>query len=404
LDVGEHLHPGDSVLVGQGVAEPTGFVAGLVDASARIPGLTAICGYSLDPVWAGPAAHSLRITTYAAHGAMRQVPRSRLDVLPEHLSRFEAHIATGRLPVDVVLLQVGPADADGFHDLGPTVDYGTTAVDRARVVLVEINERMPRTRSPRRLHRSAITAAISVDRPLVELPSRPVGSLERRVAAHVAALIPDGAVIQLGIGPLADAVAEELRGHRRLRVRSGLVGDWLATLAEAGALEDSADGVVAGMALGTEKLYAFIEEARLIEFAPLDEQLRRTETADGAPFFSINSTIEVDLLGQVNAEVVDDRYVGAVGGQGDWFRAAHRADGTAVVALPSTSPGGGSRVRPAGNFSVVTTPKSDVDVVVTEWGAAELRGATMRQRAERLTAVAHPDHRSSLAADRPGWL
>lgn len=271
------------------------------------------------------------------------------------------------------------------------------AAEHARVVLAEVNENMPRTRSARRLRRSRITASLN--------PARPASDVELRVAANVAALIPDGAVIQLGASALAEATAKALWSRRGLRVRSGLVGDWLVGLHEAGAFSGHPGSAVTGIALGSPKLYAFLDGADIVEFAPISEQMGPTATAEFSPFFPINSAVEVDLFGQLNSELAGGRYVGAVGGQADFFRAAHRSDGgLAIVALASATPSGESRIVPRFGHGMVTSLKSDVDVVVTEWGIADIGACSMRERMERLAQVAHPDHREALAASRPAWL
>ena len=203
FDISAYLRPGDTVVIGQAVAEPPTLVEKLVEAAKTVDDLTAICGYSLSKAWLASAPGRPYIKAYAAHGAIRKLGPGRLDPLPEHLSRMEDHFVKGRIPADVVLLQVGPADDEGFYDLGVTVDYGVVAAERARVVLVEVNDKMPRTRSARRLHRSKVTASITSSRPLAGDPARPANDIELRVAANVATLIPDGAVIQLGASALA---------------------------------------------------------------------------------------------------------------------------------------------------------------------------------------------------------
>ena len=405
LDISDYLKPGDTVLIGQAVAEPPTLVEKLIEAARSVDGITALCGYTLSKSWIDVTPGRPHIKAYAAHGALRKLAPSQLDFLPVHLSRMEDFIIKGRLPVDVVLLQVGPADQDGYHDLGATVDYGVVAAEHARVVLAEVNENMPRTRSARRLHRSKITASVNSSRPLAGSPARPANDVELRVAANVASLIPDGAVIQLGASALAEATARELWSRRGLRVRSGLVGDWLVGLHEAGALSSHPGSVVTGLALGSRKLYDFIDQTDIVEFAPINEQTGPTATAEFSPYFSINSAVEVDLFGQLNSELAGGRYVGAVGGQVDFFRATQRSDdGLAIVALSSTSPSGESRIVPNFAHGMVTSLKSDVDVVVTEWGIADIGPCSMRERMERLAQVAHPDHREALAASRFGWL
>lgn len=405
FELSEFLEPGDTVVVGQAAAEPPLLVEQLIAAAETVDDLTALCGYAQTSAWEGATTGRLRVRSYAGHGPLRKLSRlGLLDVLPLHYSRIEQVIKSGRLPVDVVLLQVGPADAAGYYDLGATVDYAVTAAETARAVIVEVNDQMPRTRSSRRLHVSKVTAAISASAPLADSPARPASEVERQVAAHVATLIPDGATIQLGVGALADAVANELRGRTNLRVRSGLVGEWLVDLHEAGALSDEPGSVVTGMALGGERLYAFLTDSPLVEMAPIVEQVDPAAIAKCAPYVSINSAIEVDLLGQVSSEVVGGRYVGAVGGQVDFFRASRGSEnGMAIIAMASSSPSGESRiVNELGGPT--TSLKSDVDVVVTEWGAAEISSASLSERADRIAKVAAPQFRELLHANRSKWI
>jgi acyl-CoA hydrolase len=406
LDIGKYLRPGDTVLIGQAAAEPPVLVEKFIAAAHAISGLTAFCGYTLSDAWAGVSPGQPNVKAYVAHGALRKLSAEGLvDIVPCHYGRIEDLITTGHLRVDVVLLQVAPADADGYYSLGATVDYAAVAAERARVVLVEVNANMPRTSSSRSLHRSRVAASITSSRVLVASPARSATSAERAVAENVAAFVPSGATIQLGVGALADAIARELHGRTNLRVRSGLVGDWLVDLHEAGALAGLPGSCVTGMALGTDRLYKFLSDSAQVRMAPVDEQLAPAALAQCDPYIAMNSAIEVDLHGQVNAEVAGGRYVGAVGGQAGFFRAARQArSGLAIVALAAANADGtATRIVPAVS-GPVTTPQSDVDLVVTEFGAADLRGTSYRERAERLIGVAAPQHRATLTSGRPPWL
>jgi acyl-CoA hydrolase len=406
LDIAGYLRPGDTVLIGQAAAEPPVLVEKFIAAARDIGGLTAFCGYTLSPAWEGVSAGQPHIKAYVAHGPLRKLGvKGLVEIVPWHYSRIEEYIACGHIRIDVVLLQVAPADADGYYNLGATVDYAAVAADRARVVLVEVNENMPRTYSSRRLHRSRVAAPVTSARVLADSPARPATMAERAVTRNVAAFVPSGATIQLGVGALADAIARELHGHRDLRVRSGLVGDWLVDLDEAGALAGRPGSCVTGMALGTERLYKFLQRSAKVRMAPVDEQLAPAAMAECDPYVAMNSAIEVDLHGQVNAEVAGGRYVGAVGGQAGFSRAARLArSGLAVLALAATdADGAASRIVPAVN-GPVTTPHSDVDLVITEVGVADLRGTSYRERAERLIAIAAPRHRAALTAGLPSWI
>lgn len=406
LDIAQYLRPGDTVLIGQAAAEPPALVEKFIAAAHAIGGLTAFCGYTLSDAWADVSPGQPDIKAYAAHGALRKLSAKGLvDIVPCHYREIEDLITTGHIRVDAVLIQVAPADTDGYYSLGATVDYAAVAAEQARVVLVEVNANMPRTSSSRSLHRSRVAASVTASRALADSPVRPATSAERAVAENVAVFVPSGATIQLGVGALADAIARELRGRRDLRVRSGLVGDWLVDLDEAGALADSPGSCVTGIALGTDRLYKFLNDSAKVRMAPVDEQLAPAALAQCDPYVAMNSAIEVDLHGQVSAEVVGGRYVGAVGGQVGFFRAARQArSGLAIVPLAATNADGtASRIVPAVS-GPVTTPQSDVDLVITEFGAADLRGTSYRERAERLIAVAAPQHRAILASGRPPWL
>ena len=385
------LQPGDTVLIGQATAEPPGLVSMLVDAAGSVPRLTAFCGYTLSEAWKTIGTAGPRIKTYAAHGVFRDLmERGGVDMLPLHLSAVERNIVSGRLPVDVVMLQVGPMDEDGYYSLGPTVDYASAALKHARVVLLQVNQDMPRARTNRRLHESLVTRAVDASASLAGSPARPPSETERRVARNAAGLVESGATIQLGAGALAEAVAEELRSRRELQIRSGLVGDWLVDLYESGAIRSGDDSTVASIALGTRRLYDFVDANPSVGFISHGELVDPVAVAACGSYVAINSAIEVDLMGAINSEVIGGRYVGAVGGQVDFFRATRAApNGLAVVALASTHPSGESRIVTALE-GPVTSLKSDVDVVVTEWGVADLRTASLEERAQRLLAVAAP--------------
>lgn len=398
LDLAALLKPGDTVLIGQATAEPPELVRRLIAAADTVDGLTAFCGYTLSEAWRRITPRGPRVRAYAAHGALRQVGKlGLLDMLPMHLSAVDRNIVTGRLPVDVVLLQVAPEE-DGHFNLGPTVDYAVVAAEHAREVIVEVNPALPRVRSAYRLPTEIVTARIEGTDPLAGSPARPATDVERQVATHVAAMVPDGATIQLGASALADEVARALHDRRDLKVRSGLVGDWLVDLYAAGAMAAGVDSSVIGMALGTAPLYEFVADNERVRFAPTAEIVDPQAMRACDPYVAVNSAIEVDLTGAINAEVVGGRYVGAVGGQVDFFRATRlAAEGLAIVALAATHPDGSSRI--VQHLSgPVTSSKSDVDLVITEHGVADLRTASLGERAERLAAIAAPEHRDGLMA------
>lgn len=390
----EHLRRGDHVVVGQATGEPTGLVSELFALAAGLGQLNVFCGYSLNPAWEAPIDASLRVTTYCGLGSIRHiVKRGAARVIPAQLSQLTCYFDSGVLKVDVVLLQVSPADAEGYHSLGCAVDYVWDAAQAARVVLVEVNPNVPRTRSTFRLHCSRVVVAGESDTPLPELPNDAPDKLQLTIGRNVARLVPDGAIIQLGIGSMATAVAHALSQHRGLRVRSGMVGDWLPELIANGAIDTTdRDACIASIGVGTRSLYDFAGLNGVLSWSTPTQLVAPGGSATGAPFMAINSALEVDLCGQANAEFVGARYVGAVGGQSDYFRAARRSKGgLAIIAMPAAfGTPSKSRIvaRIAGAY--VTSAQSDVDVIVTEHGAADIRATTLAERRRLISSVADP--------------
>ncbi|SDG34086.1 acetyl-CoA hydrolase/transferase family protein [Klenkia brasiliensis] len=393
----EVLRPGDLVVVAGGAGEPTPLLAALVDAAATLPDLEVFVGLSHTDVLRRPGAGQLSLVSFGAMGPLaRLAAQGRVAVLPCHFADVPRQLelrAPGRV---VVVLQVSPADADGQHSLGLAVDHTWELLAGARAVVAEVNDQVPVTTAPR-VHASRFTAVVPTSRPLVEVKSGSPDDVHRRIAAHVAALVPDGATLQLGVGTLPSVVASALRHRRDLRVRSTLVGSWLCELAAAGALAAGPDAVVLSEAAGSQELYDLIT-ARRFPVCPVGEVAAPAALAAVPGFVAVNSALQVDLTGQVNAEELGTGYVAGVGGQPDWLRAAQRSPGgVAVVMLPATALGGReSRIARSLHGGAVTTPRSGVDVVVTEHGVADLRGRSLTERAAALTAVAAPEHRDSL--------
>jgi len=391
------LRPGDRVFVGQAAGEPAGLVQALFELAPRIPDMEVFCGLSLNPAWGGDIPAALRVATYCGMGTVSAlVARGRARVLPLALSQLTALIESRKLPVDVVLLQVAPADAQGYHALGCAVDYLWDAVKMARVVVVEVNRCMPATRCALRLHKTRVVVAGETDRPLPESPAEAPSEVQARVAAQVARLVPDGATVQLGIGGLAVAVARALRTHRGLKVRSGMIGDWFPELVDAGAIDTrTPDACLGSLAVGSARLYRSFTADGVLGFA---HPARLATPLEGSPYMAINSAIEVDLCGQVNAEFLGARYVGAVGGQGDYFRAARRSPGgLAILAMPATSGrAAASRIVARLDRAYVTSVQSDVDVIVTENGAADIRATDLDQRRRLIAGIADARVRDAL--------
>ncbi len=382
------IRPGDLVVVAQGVGEPTPMLERLLDAAPS--GVEVFVGLSHSDALTRPSP--LPLVSFGAMGPLGRPPlRGTVAVIPAHFDDLP-RVLPHRGRELVLLVQVTEPDQDGRHSLGMAVDYTYDLLGRARAVIAEVNAQLPVTSAPR-LAGSTFDALVPTSRPLPVVATPGIGEPQRRIAAHVAGLVPDGATIQLGIGALAAAVGRALSEHRDLSVRSTLAGDWLLELATAGALRPGA--VVISEAAGSPELYKYVTASE-VAVRPVREVTGPAAAGEIDRFVAVNSALQVDLTGQVNAEEIATGYVGGIGGQAEYLRAAQRSPaGCAVVALPATA-GRRSRIVPRLDPATVTTPRSGVDVIVTEHGTADLRGRSLRERAESLVAVAAPEHRAAL--------
>lgn len=400
-DLAAMLRPGDRIVVGQATAEPLTLTRRLAGARDLPEGCTVFLGSVYSDTWAGEP-NGLSFEGYGAIGqAAKLAAAGRLDILPWHYSQIARAFGDGSLRADCVMVQLVPA-ADGGFNLGIASDYVVEAARNARVVIAEINRDAPLCRGGAWPSDIRIDMTVEAQHPPLELVAGEPGETELTIAANVASLVPDRAVLQLGIGAIPQAVAAKLTGHRDLGIHSGALFDAAVDLVETGvvtnaAKEQDAGVSVAGLLIGTRRLYAYANDNDAFRLCPPSYTHAVDVMGSLSRFCAINSAIEVDLTGQANAETVGGRYVGAVGGQLDFVRGANASrGGRAIIALPATARGGTlSRIVP--QVTTVTCPRSDVDAVVTEWGVAELRGCTLPQRAERLIAIAAPQFREDLA-------
>jgi acetyl-CoA hydrolase len=366
--------------------------------------LRVVVGASFNGLFRPEHADALRFAGFGAVGRTGDLSRAGvLDVLPVHLGSIPSLLTSGRVPIDAVLLQLSAPDADGVHSLGLGSDYLLAAVGCARVVLAEINPRVPFTRGDTAVPSSRLTDVTHDERPLTTVERRAPLPEDRAIAEHIAALIPDGATIQLGVGGTPDAVLAALCDKNDLGVHSGVISDAVVDLIDAGVItnrrkEIDAGITVTGLLWGTDRLYRWADDNPALAMRAVTYTHDPQVLSAFGPFFAINSATEVDLTGQINGEVADGRYVGTVGGQGAFARAGlQSAAGRSIVALPSTARDGTrSRIVAELSGGVTTTARADADLVVTEHGIADLRGATLSERAAGLIAVADPRHRDAL--------
>jgi acyl-CoA hydrolase len=305
-----------------------------------------------------------------------------------------------------VLINVTPPDQHGFCSLGTSVDATLAAVRNAKVVIAQLNDRMPRTLGDTFVHRSRIDFATEVSQVPYEYHDAPIGEVERQIGENVAALIGDGATLQLGIGAIPSATAMALRDKRDLGIHTEMFTDAVMELVECGAVtgvrkEINCGKVVSAFLMGTQRLYDFVDDNPMIELRPVDYTNDTAVIRRFRRMVSINSAIEVDLTGQVVADSIGQRFYSGVGGQMDFVRGASLApEGLAVIALPSTAAGGTiSRITPflKEGAGVVTT-RAHARTLVTEYGIAELHGRSIAERARALIAISHPGFRDELTA------
>jgi acetyl-CoA hydrolase len=336
-------------------------------------------------------------------GAVRE---GRADFTPVFLSEIPRLFREGHLPIDVALIAVSPPDEHGYCSYGVEVGVTKPAVESARVVIAEINPRMPRVWGNSFIHISRIDYCVEVDYPLPEFRQGEPAPLYSRIGRHVADLIEDGATLQMGIGAIPNAVLDYLGDKRDLGVHSEMFSDGIIDLVQRGVITGARKTLlpgklVAGFVLGTERVYRFIHNNPIIEMRTTDFTNDPFTISRNDKMVAINAALQVDLTGQVCADSIGTKFYSGVGGQADFIRGAARSKGgKPIIALPSTALGGTvsrivSTLEPGAG---VTTSRNDVHYIVTEYGVAYLYGKTVRQRAEALIAVAHPDFRAELAA------
>jgi acyl-CoA hydrolase len=405
-DLKPWVRPGDRIVWSQAAGEPLTLIEALIGQRAELGPLGVFMGASFTDIVQPEHADHIRFASFGAIGQLRRMTRAgALEVIPCHLSRIAHYIAAGEIGCDVAMVQVSPLGPNGLHSFGVTNDYMPAAVAKARVVIAEVNAQVPFTYGDGYLAPDRIDLCVDSDRPPAQVPAPPIGAHDIAIAKAAARFIGDGATLQMGVGAAPDALLRLLADRRDLGVHSGIIGDAVAELVEKGAVTNARkpfdQGItVAGALIGTDRLYRFADrnpEMAVRSSAYVQDEARLSQLPG---FITVNTAVEVDLTGQVNAEQAGDDYIGGTGGHADFTRAGHRSPGGyAITALPATAKGGAQSRIVLRLGSGVTTARTDVDVVVTEFGAAELRAQPFRERARRLIAIAHPDFREALARD-----
>lgn len=401
LDMREWVQPNASVVWGQASAEPEALTRALMAQRQEIGPITATIGFSLtqtpDPLY----IDRVNFRSYCASGTNRRlVAADALDILPVPYSSLARVLA----PVDLLLLHLPPAGPNGRYALGVLQEYIAPLIGTAKTIIAEVNDQMPMVPGMLDIGPEQIDAIIETSRPLLELPDSTPSPIDREIAKHVTGLIEDGSVLQMGLGQLPEAIMAALRNHRDLGIHSGVIGNSVAELTEAGVITNAKKtrdrGVtVTGWMLGGKRLFDFYHQNPDVLLCPSSYTHDAAILSGHDRYVAINSAVEVDLTGQINAEVAGGRYIGSVGGAAEFLRGAHGSrGGLPIIALPSkVAKTGKSRIVSALS-GPVSTPRSEAGIIVTEYGIADLRGRTLKERRKLMIDIAPPEHRAALDA------
>lgn len=404
------VRPGDRVFIGSACGEPQALVRALCTAGAGLSDteLIHVLTLGVAPYTDPRYAASFRANAFFIGNSVRDaVNDARADYTPLFLSQVPALFRSRRVEIDVALIMVSPPDEHGFCSLGVSVDITKAAAETARIVVAQVNPRMPRTLGDSFLHVNQITHLVEADEPLLEWPvTDEPDEVTQRIAAHIARLVPDGATLQLGIGRIPDAVLSLLTQENDLGIHTEMLSDGVMKLARTGVITGRRKSlhrgkIVASFAAGSTALYEFLDNNPQIEMHPSEYTNDPFVISRHDGMVAINAALEVDLTGQVCADSIGARFFSGIGGHADFIRGAALAkNGKPIIALPSiadTPQGVRSRITPVlqEGAGVVTT-RGDCHYVVTEFGVAYLHGRNLRERAMSLISIAHPDFRSEL--------
>lgn len=400
-----NIQPGHSLFLAPFCNEPQTLVQELVHQRKRLSGLTIYnmvigspCLYAQEE-----SAPYFKIKTFLSSTKMKKAYlQSACDYIPMNFSEMPRWIQETN--IDVVFIQVSPPNEEGYCNLGISVDITPHLIKKAKLVIAEINNNLPYTYGKTLIHESEIDQWVLSTTPVLTVTGGLPSATELTIGHHVASLIPDRSTMQIGVGRLADAILQSLKQKKDLGIHSGSITDEIIELMESGVItneykELNPSITVCTTLTGSTKLYEYAHHNRKIELYPARYTHNPSNLAKITNFHAINSALEVDLFGQINAEQIGNFIVAGVGGQMDFIKGARLSKGgKAIIALPSTAKGG-SQSRIKYKTSSVTSLKSEVDYVVTEYGIASLFGKTLKERAEALISISHPKFREQLTME-----
>ncbi|WMJ82374.1 acetyl-CoA hydrolase/transferase C-terminal domain-containing protein [Clostridium sp. MB40-C1] len=402
-----HIKSGDRVVVGHACGEPQSLINAMVEnkdnySNVEIVHMVAMGGAE----YAKPSMekHFRHNAIFVGGSTRKAVEAGRADFTTCFFHEVPKLFREGYMSVDVALIQVSSPDEHGNCSFGVSVDYTKPAADCAKIVIAQVNDQMPRTLGDSFIHVSEIDYIVETSNPIIELQPPKIGEVEKAIGENCASLIKDGDTLQLGIGAIPDAVLLFLKDKKDLGIHSEMFSDGVVELVEAGVITNKKKTlhpgkIIVTFLMGTKKLYNFVNNNPMVEMYPVDYVNDPVVVSKNDNLISINSCVQVDLMGQVCSESVGSKQISGVGGQVDFVRGATMAKGgKCIIAMPSTA-GKGKMSRIVANLdkgAAVTTSRNDVDYVVTEYGIAQLKGKTLKERARALINIAHPNFRAEL--------
>lgn len=406
-EAAEKILSGDRVVIGHAVGEPKLVIDSMVENKENYGDVEIVHmvgmgkgGYAKEEM-----THHFRHNSFFAGASTREAINSgRGDFTPCFFSEIPRLFREEYLKVDVAIIQVSEPDEHGFCSYGVSNDYTKVAAECADRIIAEVNKNMPRVLGDNFIHIRDIDYVVEADYPVMELKKGKIGEVENEIGKNCAAIIEDGSTLQLGIGAIPDAVLLNLKDKKDLGIHSEMISDGVVELVEAGVINNKnktihKNKIVATFLMGTKRLYDFANNNPMIDMYSVDYVNDPCVISQNEKMISINSCIQIDLMGQIASESIGLNQFSGVGGQVDFIRGANRSKGgKSIIALPSTASGGKiSRIVPfLDNGATVTTSRADVHYVVTEYGIAELRGKTLKERARALINIAHPKFRGDL--------
>ena len=402
-----NIRSGNRVVFGHAIGEPTALIDKLLKNKGKYKDVEIV-----HMVCMGDAQYCRKdMEKHFRHNALFVGPTTRDaiyegrgDYTPCYFSEIPDLFSRGILPVDVALVQVSPPDKHGYLSLGVSVDYTMAAAKNAKMTIAQVNKFMPRILGDSFLHVNDIDYFVETNTQLIELKRPRMTDIEKSIGEHCASLIEDGSTLQLGIGAIPDAVLMFLGNKKDLGIHSEMISDGVMDLIESGVITGRKktfhkEKVVITFLMGTKKLYDYVDDNPLFHMAPVNYTNNPLNIMKNYRMVSINSCVQVDFSGQVNSESIGLKQISAVGGQVDFVRGSNMAeDGKSIIAMPSTTIDKKiSKIVPLLDpGSAITTGRNDAKYIVTEYGIAQLKGKTVRDRAKALINIAHPDFKVQL--------